>query len=70
MLGRILREWREDRGYSRRELAARAGVSEKAVENLERGMTQNPSFQTVVRLCGALDVPLDELVEEWEASGS
>jgi transcriptional regulator with XRE-family HTH domain len=55
-LGKIIRESRRGR-FTVERLAARAGVSGGLISQLERGIG-NPSFMTLVRLAGALDLPL------------
>src|SRR5580658_1955057 len=49
-----LRDCRESAGLSQRELAARAGLSVRAVGNLERGSTTRPHPESVHRLADAL----------------
>ncbi|MGI9658601.1 MAG: helix-turn-helix domain-containing protein [Gaiellaceae bacterium] len=57
--GTALRDWRDRRGVSQLELAARAGVSQRHISFLETGRA-SPSRQMVVGLGRALDVPLRE----------
>ena len=52
-----LRRWRERRGLSQLALANVAEVSQRHVSFLEMGRTQ-PSREMVLRLAGALDLPL------------
>ena len=52
-----LRWWRKRRGWSQLELAGRADVSQRHLGFLELGRA-SPSREMVVRLAGALDVPL------------
>jgi len=54
-----LRRWRRCRHFSQLELAGRAGVSARHLSFLETGRAR-PSRQMVLRLAGALDVPLRE----------
>ena len=58
-LGRILRAARGDK-YSLESLAARSGVSAGLLSQIERGIG-NPSFQTLLRITGALNLPVSEL---------
>lgn len=60
-IGRQIRLIREKSGRSVGQLAGAAGVSERAVRELEAGRT-NPSLRTVVCIVDALGVTLDELV--------
>ena len=52
-----LRWWREHRGLSQLELAARADISQRHLSFLELGRA-SPSREMVARLAGALDIPL------------
>lgn len=60
-IGRQLRLLREKSGRTLAQLAEAAGLSERAVRELEAGRT-NPSLTTVVGIAEALGVSLDELV--------
>lgn len=60
-IGRQLRTLREKSGRTLAQLAEAAGLSERAVRELEAGRT-NPSLTTVVGIADALGVSLDELV--------
>jgi transcriptional regulator with XRE-family HTH domain len=55
-LGARLQEAREAQGVSRETLAARLGVSYDTLGAIERGVTRNPRFATVVALATALEV--------------
>jgi transcriptional regulator with XRE-family HTH domain len=52
-----LRWWRQRRGWPQLELAARADISQRHLSFLELGRAA-PSRDMVIRLAGALDVPL------------
>ena len=52
-----LRWWREQRGRSQLDLAGRAEISQRHLSFLELGRA-SPSREMVLRLAGALDVPL------------
>lgn len=62
-LGSRLRELRQARGYSMRELVSRSGLKSVAfIADLERGF-RHPSPEVLVRIASALNVPLAELRE-------
>ena len=52
-----LRWWRQRRGWSQLDFAARAGISQRHLSFLELSRA-SPSREMVIRLAGALDVPL------------
>jgi transcriptional regulator with XRE-family HTH domain len=57
----ILREEREKRSLSMNALAERAGLSQQMVSYVEREM-RNPSLETLLRLCGALQLQLSQVL--------
>ena len=59
-LGRLIRLARGER-YSLDALAARSGVSAGLLSQIERGIG-NPSFQTLLRVAHALDIPVAALL--------
>lgn len=62
-----LGELRGKRGWSRAELARRAGVSPEYIRGLEAGNYQRPSLLYLSRIAAALGVALKELNEELAA---
>ncbi len=61
-----LRSWRQRRGWSQKELAEAAKLSEEYVSKLERAATtanKGTKLQTIFRFASALGVPPEELVE-------
>jgi transcriptional regulator with XRE-family HTH domain len=56
-----LREWREARGLTQKQLAAKAGVAEGTVVRGERGETTYP--HTARKMADALDVSVADLME-------
>lgn len=61
-VARNVRRLRQHRGWSLETLAGRSGVSRGMLIQVEQQRT-NPSLQTLVRLCEALDVSVARLVE-------
>jgi transcriptional regulator with XRE-family HTH domain len=59
-LGNRIQRVRQRLGLSVRELAERAGVNKDTVVKLERGQT--PSYNTLVRVCDALEVSVVQLL--------
>lgn len=58
-IGTLLKEWRETRRLSQLALALDAGISARHVSQVETGKAK-PSREMVVRLAGALGLPLRE----------
>lgn len=52
----LLRQQRRLSGLTQRELAERAGISERAISDLERGINQRPQRETAAMLCAALNL--------------
>jgi transcriptional regulator with XRE-family HTH domain/tetratricopeptide (TPR) repeat protein len=59
-LGPRLRRYREAAGLSQEELAERAGLSGRAISDIERGLRRSPYPSTVRRLAVALDLGDDD----------
>lgn len=59
-LGEAVRQLREERGLTQRQLADAADINPTWVSHIESGRT-NPAWGTVARLAGALGVPVSEL---------
>ncbi|WP_375002023.1 helix-turn-helix domain-containing protein [Gordonia sp. PS3] len=66
-LGVLFRSARADRDPVR--VAAAAGISPETLRKLESGRMPSPSFGTVVGLCAALEMPVDDAVATWLADG-
>jgi transcriptional regulator with XRE-family HTH domain len=56
-IGRLLREVREARGLTQGQLAARAGITQSAVSQIESGVRPNPNLMTLHLLERALGDP-------------
>lgn len=66
--GRLLKQWRQQRGVSQLALATRAELSQRHVSFLETGRAR-PGEETVHRLADALEVPLRERNSLLEGAG-
>jgi DNA-binding Xre family transcriptional regulator len=49
-------------------IARNAGISPETLRKIEVGRMPSPSFGTVVGLCDALGLPLQEAVDAWQAA--
>ncbi|RMG58172.1 MAG: helix-turn-helix domain-containing protein [Gammaproteobacteria bacterium] len=58
-----LRAWRKYRGYTQRELAQMAGVSQGAIAQIESGRRRG-SIRLLTRLARALDIEIADLLME------
>jgi transcriptional regulator with XRE-family HTH domain len=56
-----LREARQQRKLTQEELAARSGVEQTTISNLETGRVQSPTWETVSRLCKVLRVKPEDV---------
>ena len=54
-VGRVIREWRERRNLTQRELATRSGLHLGSIGAYERG-ERNPQMDALARICFALEV--------------
>jgi transcriptional regulator with XRE-family HTH domain len=62
-LGTLIRAARA--GRDPETIARRAGISPETLRKIEVGRMPSPSFGTVIGLCGALGLPLQEAVDAW-----
>lgn len=61
-----LKKIRVDKGYSQQSLAKKAGVSQTAVYNWEKG-ERKPKLEQLRRIAAALDVTIGELNPDWSS---
>ena len=62
-LGSLIKRLRIARALSQRALAARAGVTNPYIAQLETGQRGNPTVLIATRLAAALGVPVTELID-------
>jgi transcriptional regulator with XRE-family HTH domain len=62
-LGTLIKRLRTARGLSQRALAARAGITNPYIAQLETGQRGNPTVLVAARLATALGVPVMKLIE-------
>ena len=53
---------RKQKGWSQEKLAVEANISYNTIIKIERGGIKNPKIDTVMKLAGALQIPIDKLV--------
>ena len=61
-MGRRVKRLRKAKGFSQRDLADRAKVTQGLIHQLETGVIQDVRSQVVVKLAKALGVPVTELL--------
>ena len=64
MLSNNLKKIRKEKNIGIRELDKISDVSHTIIINIESGKSKNPTINTVKKLAKALDVSIDELVEQ------
>lgn len=64
-VGRNLKRFRKERGWSQEELAFESGLHRTYISGIERG-ARNPTIVILARLAEALRVRVDELVKGQE----
>lgn len=70
MLGQRIKQARERKGWSQRELARQAGVRHAIISELETGKKTDTVGTILKRLARALGVSVDHLVGTFEDDGS
>jgi transcriptional regulator with XRE-family HTH domain len=68
-LGRAIRQLRDERGLTQKDLARAADMDVTAISHIERGRS-NPAWGTVRRIATALDVPISEVAARAERLAS
>jgi len=68
-LGHTVRFYRQGKGWTITALAEKSGVSKAYISDLENGVAGKPNIQYVFAIAVALEVTLDELLEDAKPSG-
>lgn len=61
-LGKAMQTIREERGFSRREMAEKLGIRPTSLWKIEKGVTQ-PRMATIVTFCRRTETPLAYLFD-------
>ncbi len=64
MLAENIKKFRKQRKLSQEDLAQKAGITYSTLIKLESGVNKNPTVKTLQQIATALDVSLDELMQE------
>ena len=65
-----LRTARRIADLTQEQLAQKAGVDQTTISAMERGISRNPSYETVVKLARALNITPEELFPVPDNDGS
>lgn len=68
ILGKKLRQLRQEKGYTQQSLANKAGIGNVYLGEIERGLKM-PSLNSFIRLIEALDVSADSILRGELSSG-
>jgi len=58
-----LKELRMKKGMTQQKLAEKSGIAQSVISDIENGATQDPRFDTVVKLAKALECTLSEFLD-------
>lgn len=62
-IGKIIREKRNEKGYTTQELANKVGVSAGLINNIENARTDTFNLKLLFDLCDCLNIPVQSLVQ-------
>lgn len=65
LIARRLKRARIEKKLTQLELSLQSGVSQNMIALIETGK-RNPTFQTIIKLCRALDVRLSDILQDVE----
>jgi len=55
---------REGKGWTQEKLAQQAGISYQTLIKIEHGGIKNPRLETLIKISAALNVSLDQLIND------
>lgn len=61
-IGKTIKQIREERNLSQRELSKMSGVTYSALTKIETGIIRSPRIEVIAKLAQALEITIDELV--------
>ena len=62
-LAENLKRFREEKGYSKTELAKRCGLHRKIIKDIEFKYVTTPTTRTLIKLANGLGVTLEDLIK-------
>jgi transcriptional regulator with XRE-family HTH domain len=63
--GGLIRQLRDQRGWTQERLAREAGITVTCISNIERGATRDPNSETIAGLAAAFDLETTDLHQRW-----
>lgn len=63
-IAKVLRAARENAGLSLRDVEVATGLSNAAISQIETAKIKNPSFGSVVSLCGVYGIPITDMINK------
>lgn len=61
-IGKIIKKYRKEKGYTQFKMAEKIGVSEFYISALETG-SRRPGRETLIKLSNEMDMPIESLLE-------
>ena len=61
-LGKIIKQYRKEKGYTQFEMAEKIGISEFYISALETG-SRKPGRETLIKLSDEMNMPIEKLLE-------
>lgn len=62
MLSENLKRYREEKGYSKWQLARETGLSARCIEHIEYGKAKNPRMLTLEKISRVLGISIENLI--------
>ncbi|BAE83951.1 hypothetical protein DSY2162 [Desulfitobacterium hafniense Y51] len=65
-MGKNIEKIRRERGFTRKELAERSGISDDYLQKIEAETINRVHLKTLVRIASVLDTGIDELKKNFD----
>ena len=62
MIGKKIKEIREEKGISQYRLAQLTGINRSTINRYENGLIQKVSFDNLLKICEALEVDIKNII--------
>jgi len=64
ILGENIRRYRQFKGLTQSDLAAKVGLNKDTISKIELGERKNPGLKYIISICRELDIEMEELFME------